>query len=72
MKLVDERLTPLEAIIDISQAFYQVGLVGLKAEAFEAESWSDELGRSISRGDIDENTSVVVHPMFHRALGIRD
>lgn len=50
---------------------YKIGLVGLKVESFEAESWVDELGRGISGADIDDTTSIVVHPAYHRALGIR-
>ncbi|MEO1034528.1 MAG: P-loop NTPase fold protein [Pseudomonadota bacterium] len=72
IRVVDEILKPREAIIDVVQILYRIGLVGLKVHATERESWSDELGRSVSRGDIDEETSVVVHPAYHRALGIRE
>ena len=50
--------------------FYQVGLVGLKVAATEAESWVDELGKSVSNAEIGDNTSVVVNPAYWRALGI--
>ena len=51
-------------------AFYNVGLVGLKLETFEGTSWSDEAGQSVSRSEIDDQTGVVVHPTYWRALGI--
>ena len=51
--------------------FYRVGLVGLKLESFETASWIDELGQAVSASEIDDNTHVVVHTTYHRALGIK-
>lgn len=51
--------------------FYRIGLVGLKLETFESASWVDELGQVVSPSEIDENTHVVVHPTYQRALGIK-
>lgn len=53
------------------RTFYQVGLVGLKVASTEKESWSDELGKSVSFPEINEQTSVVIHPAYRRVLGIR-
>ena len=50
--------------------FYRVGLVGLKLETFEGTSWSDEKGQSVSTSEISNETGVVVHPTYWRALGI--
>ena len=50
--------------------FYRVGLVGLKLETFEGTSWSDEKGQSVSTSEINNETGVVVHPTYWRALGI--
>lgn len=54
------------------RTFYQVGLVGLKVAATHKESWVDELGRSVSFPEINDNTSVVIHPAYRRALGVKD
>jgi hypothetical protein len=51
--------------------FYRVGLVGLKATADMSASWVDDTGQSVSRRQIDENTSVVVAPKYAYALGVR-
>ena len=52
--------------------FYRVGLVGLKLETFQTASWVDESGQSVSPSEIDEDTGVVVHTTYWRALGIVD
>ena len=52
-------------------AFYRVGLIGLKLERFQSASWVDEFGQVISSSQIDDSTHVVVHPTYHRALGIQ-
>ena len=51
--------------------FYRVGLVGLKLETFERASWIDELGQGVSLSEIDDETGIVVHTTYWRALGIR-
>ena len=52
------------------QVFYKTGVVGLKLQPHEKPSWADATGRSISAAAINNTVSVVVHPKFHRALGI--
>lgn len=54
------------------QTFYHVGLIGLKLSLYDAESWADETGRSISFAEISDDIGVVVHPAYRRALGIGD
>lgn len=56
----------------LAAVFYHVGLVGLKRTPHERASWSDELGRSISAPEIGLDTSIVVHPAYRRALGVRE
>ena len=53
------------------QVFYRIGLIGLKLQSYEATSWVDERGRSISAAEISGDTTVVIHPTYHRALGIK-
>jgi hypothetical protein len=70
LQVVNLLLTPEEARRQIFRVFYRVGLVGLKLAPHEATSWVDQLGRGVSTAEIDEETSVVSHPAFHRELGI--
>jgi hypothetical protein len=69
-QVVETILKPEEFRRMLIAVFYQVGLVGLKLAPTAAESWADELGRSVSNAEIGDNTSVVVHPAYRRALGI--
>ena len=50
--------------------FYKIGLVGLKIQSFQTASWIDESTEIVSPSELDENTSVVVHPTYRRVLGI--
>jgi hypothetical protein len=70
---VVERLMPVATFkLLLVRVFYQVGLVGLKIAATEKESWADELGRSVSFAELNDQTSVVVHPAYRRVLGIHE
>lgn len=57
---------------EVFYVFYKVGLVGLKTKSDEAAFWVDEIGRGIAKAEVNENTSVVVHPTFKKSLGIKD
>lgn len=70
VQVVNGVMTPKEFKVLLARTFYHVGLFGLKTAPHEAESWADELGRSISTAEIGENTSVVVNPAYRRALGL--
>jgi hypothetical protein len=70
MQVVDGVMTTTAFKPLLFRAFYQVGLVGLKLARHESESWVDEVGRSVSFAEIDDNTSAVVHPAFRRTLGV--
>lgn len=72
MQVVDGVLAPASFKITLFAAFYRVGLVGLRLSSHDAVSWVDELGRSISTAEIDESTTVVVHPAVRRALGVSE
>ena len=67
----------VEGLVDVNDfkrmlfmVFYRIGLVGLKAEAFQSASWVDESGQSVSTSEIDDSIGVVVHTTYWRALGI--
>ena len=69
---VVEGVMPVSAFrITLFRALYRTGIVGLKLERHETASWSDDSGRSVSTAEIDEQTSAVVHPAYHRTLGVR-
>lgn len=51
------------------QVFYRTGLVGVKAEAYEAVQWSYIGPGSISGSTVDRETSISIHPTFWRVLG---
>ena len=52
--------------------FFRTGIVGLKLQNFEKASWNDELGQGVSPSEVNENTGIVVHTTYWRALGIKD
>jgi hypothetical protein len=70
MQVVDSVITARLFKFQLIRTFYQVGLVGLKLAPHATESWVDELGRSVSFPEINDQTSVVVHPAYRRALGV--
>jgi len=71
MGVVDCLKTAAEFKIFLMQVFYLTGLVGLKLAQHEKPSWAGDRGSSVSSAEITPDVSVVVHPKYHRALGIR-
>ncbi len=53
------------------QILFKIGLVGLKLQPYEKETWNDDLGKIFSFSDIEDTTSIVIHPIYYRALGIK-
>ena len=70
VRLVDCALSTASLKTLLVRVFFQIGLVGLKLEPHETAYWVDEQRTSISSAEVSNETSVVVHPMYHRALGI--
>ena len=70
MQLVDGIMSAELCKFQMMKTFYQIGLVGLKIAPHETASWVDELGRSVSFPEINNQTSAVVNPSYHRALGV--
>jgi hypothetical protein len=54
----------------IAQILYRVGVVGLKTDSFKEVVWSINGLNIISSSDINDNTTIQVHKMLWRALGI--
>ncbi len=57
----------------VLRQFYVTGLIGIKAGPTDPTTWSRlfTARASLSAGDVRPSSFVVIHPMFHRALGIR-
>lgn len=56
----------------VLREFYLTGLIGIKSGPTDSINWARQTGRArLSPGDIRPSSSVHIHPMFHRALGIR-
>lgn len=58
-------------LFDLMLRYYRIGLIGLKLETYETPTWVDVDGRVVSTAEVTSETSVLVHPAYHRALGIK-
>ncbi len=54
----------------VAVTFYKAGLLGLKTGPTEGYAWALSGRRSISFAEIGPSTSVAIHPMFWRVLGV--
>ena len=71
-RAVADGIVPWEVFLrSMIHVFYRTGVVGLKTEAFESYQWAHEGPSAIVADTIGMETSAMVHPMFHRVLGIR-
>jgi len=56
----------------ILREYYVTGLIGIKVGPTDPISWSRISGRArLTPGEIRPSSAVCIHPMFHRALGIK-
>lgn len=56
----------------IFREFYAVGLVGIKTGSTDTVSWTRQNNLSrLNPGQIRPTSTVHIHPMFHRALGVK-
>lgn len=55
----------------ILREFYATGLIGVKSGSSDPMSWSQAGNPRIAAGQVRANSIIQVHPMFHRALGIK-
>jgi hypothetical protein len=69
--VVDELTEPQDFRRLVFQAFYRVGLVGLKTSADAPPSWVNDTDSSVSSSHIDGNTSVAISPKYALALGVQ-
>lgn len=52
------------------QAFYKVGILGVKLESYDSYMWSSGQRSSISTSEINNRTKLEMHPAFWRVFGI--
>lgn len=57
-------------VCQLFHVFYLTGLVGLKTDAHEKWQWSYQGTSTIVADTINLDSSVIIHPMFFRVLGI--
>ena len=55
----------------ILREFFAIGLVGIKTGPTEPLCWTQVNNPRLVAGQIRPSSTVVIHPMFHRALGIK-
>jgi hypothetical protein len=48
-----------------------VGLIGIKPGPTSSTNWVHDSRLSLSPGEVRPNSAIHIHPMFHRALGVR-
>lgn len=58
-------------LCSLVHVFYLTGIVGLKTERFQTYEWAHQGPSTIVADTINMETSVNIHPMFHRVLGVR-
>ena len=69
-KLIEEKMDFDEIVPELLRIFFQVGIVGVKREAYLETYWSHE-GKKLPASDINEEASIHIHPAFFRILGVR-
>ncbi len=70
MKVVDLITSAQEFKILLAKIYFRVGLIGLKTSSYESEFWVDERGTGLATAEIDLQTNIIIHPKYHRSLGI--
>jgi len=71
-RAVADGIIPWEVFLRTTMhVFYLTGVIGLKTESYESYQWAHEGTATVVADTIGMETSAMVHPMFHRVLGIR-
>jgi len=70
LSMFDDLISWSDFLKTLLQVFYRVGLIGLKTSPDMTASWVDDASHPVTRGQIDENTSVVIAPKYGVALGV--
>lgn len=73
LSLYSEQSTNFESVRNfVLREFYAIGLIGIKTGPTDPVSWTRENNNTrLSAGQVRPSSSVHMHPMFYRALGIR-
>jgi hypothetical protein len=71
-RAVAEGIAPWSGFLCLlAHVFYLAGMIGLKTEPFDSYQWAHEGPSAIVADTINLQTSVSIHPMFYRVLGIK-
>jgi hypothetical protein len=68
---LDKQLTTESLRVELAQIMFRAGVVGLKTSTYTGAQWSIGTLDKVPSMTIDDNTTVEVHKMFWRALGIK-
>jgi hypothetical protein len=71
LQVAEGFVNPDEFKIFLMKVFYRVGLVGLKLQPHQAATWETESSVAMSALDVSSDSSVLIHPTYHRVLGIK-
>lgn len=66
---LDGRRSFESVVVEIVRILYRVSMVGLKPQGYDRIYWSN-MGELLSDGEYKSSTTLIVHPMFWRALGV--
>ncbi len=55
---------------EMIKKLFKVGIVGVKLFSYSGPQWS-YLGNTLIRSEIDENSTIYIHPTFWRVLGVK-
>jgi hypothetical protein len=69
--VIEGTMTWSAFLCSLIHIFYITGIIGLKTESFEAYQWAHEGPSTIVADTISMDTSIMIHPMFYRILGIK-
>ncbi len=70
LEVCNSKLSPGEFRFRLVGVLYKVGVLGVKLESYTSDHWSFQHAPTISHAQLRDDTTVVVCPVFHRALGI--
>lgn len=69
-KVLDGRADISEFKIRVFRELHKTGVIGVKTSASQSTSWAFQEQDPISQAEFDDETRIVICPMFWRALGV--
>ncbi|HEX6641094.1 MAG TPA: DNA repair ATPase, partial [Thermoanaerobaculia bacterium] len=69
-QVADCELSACEFAVVLVSVLFRVGLVGVRVHSGAKPLWSSDGARTVTPAELSSDTRVLVHPCFHRALGV--